>query len=141
MAVPLTDDSRVSIPSTVLSEISKLDSRQSKHVETELKKITAVDYTPSKLVYKQYGDLKVFRCGDEIRLFGVILEDIDVVNDFDHLVIFLDISEHDYTQAGVTKQQAREIQEAFSAIKSEDEFWEKLEGAVFDKEDIRSLFE
>jgi len=124
----------------VLSEIGALTRRKSEHVQTELEKITAAGYTPSKFVYKQYGDLKVFRCGGEVRLFGVILENVEVVNDFDHLVILLEVSEHDYQQAGVTRAQAREIQSTFGAIDSEMGFWDELDGAVFDEDDISSIF-
>jgi len=141
VAVPLDDKSRVSIPSSVLSEIAALTPRQAEHIQTELRKITAANYTPSKLVYKQYGDLKVFRCGDEMRLFGVILEDLDIVNKFDHLVILLEVSEHEYEQAGVSKHQARDIQQTFSHIDSKEEFWSRLNGAVFNENDINSLFD
>jgi hypothetical protein len=74
-------------------------------------------------------------------MFGVILENIEVVDEFDHLVILLEVSEHDYQQAGVTKTQAREIQRRFGTIESEDEFWDELEGSVFDYDDITSIFE
>ncbi|ERG92889.1 MAG: hypothetical protein J07HQW1_02938 [Haloquadratum walsbyi J07HQW1] len=141
MPVSLDDESRVSIPSSVLTEIAALTRTQSEHVQTELQKITSAGYTPSKFVYKQYGDLKVFRCGDDVRMFGVILENIEVVDEFDHLVILLEVSEHDYQQAGVTKTQAREIQRRFGTIESEDEFWDELEGSVFDYDDITSIFE
>lgn len=141
MAVPLDDESRVVIPKTVLSEIAKLTPHQSKLVQTELEKITAAEYTPAKLVYKQYGDLKVFRCGETLRLFGVILENIEAVDDFDHLVILLEISKHEYEQAGVTRQQAQEIQQTFSAIESEADFRAKLTGEILTEADIRSLFE
>lgn len=140
MAVPLDEESRVSIPASVLGEIADLTREQSKHVQTELKKITSAEYTPSKFVYKQYGDLKVFRCGDVVRIFGVILENLDIVDDFDHLVIVLEVSEHDYQQAGVTKEQAREIQRTFGDIDSEEAFWNELESAVFDETDIENVF-
>lgn len=74
-------------------------------------------------------------------MFGVILENIEVVDEFDHLVILLEVSEHDYQQAGVIKTQAREIQRRFGTIESEDEFWDELEGSVFDYDDITSIFE
>lgn len=141
MPVPLDDESRVSIPSAVLTEIAALTRTQSEHVQTELQKITSAGHTPSKFVYKQYGDLKVFRCGDEIRMFGVILENIEAVDDFDHLVILLEVSEHDYQQAGVTKTQAREIQRTFGTIESAEEFWNVLGGAIFDADDINNIFE
>lgn len=141
MPVPLDEDSRVSIPASVLTEIEALNRRQSEHVQTELEKITAAGYTPSKFVYKQYGDLKVFRCGDVMRLFGVILENVDVVDDFDHLVIVLEVTEHDYQQAGVTRTQAREIHSTFSSIDSEEAFRDELAGVVFDADDIRSIFD
>lgn len=141
MPVSLDHESRVSIPSSALTEIAALNRTQSEHVQTELQKITSAGHTPSKFVYKQYGDLKVFRCGDEVRMFGVILENIGVVDDFDHLVILLEISEHDYQQAGVSRTQAQEIQRAFGTIESEGEFWNELEGAVFDQDDINSLFD
>jgi hypothetical protein len=141
VVVPLDDESRVSIPASALAEIANLTRSQSKQVETELKKITSANYTPSKFVYKQYGDLKVFRCGDVVRIFGVILENLDVVDDFDHLVIILEVSEHDYQQAGVTKGQAREIQSVFGDIDSEEAFWNELEGTIFDQSDIRNIFD
>lgn len=78
----------------------------------------------------------MFRCGDEIRLFGVILEDIDVVESFDHLIILLEVSEHDYQQAGVTRRQAQEIQRTFTAIDTAAEFRSALDGAVLDADDI-----
>lgn len=140
MPVPLDEESRVTIPSSVLGEISRLDRSQSEHVQTELGKITSAGHTPSKFVYKQYGDLKVFRCGDEIRLFGVILENVDVVDSFDHLVILLEVSEHDYQQAGVTRRQAQEIQHTFATIDTETEFRSALEGAVLDADDIDDIF-
>lgn len=141
MPVPLDEESRVSIPTSVLTEIAGLSRTQSEHVQAELKKITSAGYTPSKFVYKQYGDLKVFRCGDEVRMFGVILENIEVVEDFDHLVILLEISEHDYQQAGVTKKQAQEIQQTFGRIDSKEAFWDELDGTVFDRKDIGSIFD
>ena len=141
MPVSLDDESRVSIPRSVLSEIAALNHTQSEHVQAELKKITAAGYTPTKFVYKQYGDLKVFRCGDEVRIFGIVLENIGVVGGFDHLVILLEVSEHDYQQAGVTKSQAQEMQQTFGRISSEEEFWDNLDGVVFDEDDIDELFE
>ena len=141
MPTSLSDDSRVSIPKSVLSEISRLSHTQSDQVHTELRKITSAGYTPTKFVYKQYGDLKVFRCGDEIRIFGVIIENIEVIDDFDHLVILLEISEHDYQQAGVTKSQAQEIQQTFGNIESETSFWNNLDGVVFDEDDINEIFD
>jgi len=139
--VSLDDASCVSIPASILSEIAQLNPDQSKHVQTELKKITSANYTPAKLVYEQYGDIKVFRCGDEMRLFGVVLENIDVVDEFDHLVILLGVSEHEYEQAGVTKKQAQEVQQAFGKVDSETAFWNQMNGRVFDEDDINSLFE
>ena len=141
MPVSLDDESRVSIPRSVLSEIAALNHTQSEHVQAELKKITAAGYTPTKFVYKQYGDLKVFRCGDEVRIFGIVLENIGVVEGFDHLVILLEVSEHDYQQAGVTKSQAQEMQQTFGRISSEEEFCDNLDGVVFDEDDIDELFE
>lgn len=141
MPVPLDEDARVSIPSSVLSELSALNRSQSEHVRTELRKITSAGHTPSKFVYKQYGDLKVFRCGDEVRLFGVILEDVAVVDEFDHLVVLIEVSEHDYEQAGVTKQQARELQETFASLDSAAEFWDELDGAVLDSSDLDAIFD
>lgn len=141
MPVSLDDESRVSIPRSVLSEIAALNHTQSEHVQAELKKITAAGYTPTKFVYKQYGDLKVFRCGDEVRIFGIVLENIGVVEGFDHLVILLEVSEHDYQQAGVTKSQAQEMQQTFGRISSEEEFWDNLDGVVFDEDDIDDLFQ
>jgi len=125
----------------VLTEIAALNRTQSEHVQTELQKITSAGYTPSRFVYKQYGDLKIFRCGDDVRMFGVILGNIEVVNDFDHLVILLEVSERDYQQAGVTKTQARAIQHRFGTVESEGKFWNALEGSVFDYDDITSIFE
>jgi hypothetical protein len=139
--VPLDEETRVSIPSSVLAEIAALSHSQSEHVQTELRKITAAGHTPSKFVYKQYGDLKVFRCGETVRLFGVILEHIDIVDSFDHLVILLEISEHDYHQAGVSKTQAQAIQHTFGALESEEAFWNELAGSVFDTADLDSIFE
>ncbi|MDG5821955.1 hypothetical protein, partial [Natronococcus sp. A-GB7] len=118
----MDDETRVSIPSATLSEIAALNQFQSEYVQTQLLKITEADYTPEKLVYKHYGDLKVFRCGGEVRLFGVILENISVVSDFDHLVILLEVSEHDYSQAGATKSEANRIQTKFGSIHTEEEF-------------------
>lgn len=141
MPVSLDDESRVSIPRAVLSEIAALNHTQSEHVQAELKKITAAGYTPTKFVYKQYGDLKVFRCGDEVRIFGIVLENIELVEGFDHLVILLEVSEHDYQQAGVTKSQAQDMQQTFGKISSEEEFWDNLDGIVFDEDDIDDLFE
>ena len=141
MPVSLDDESRVSIPRAVLSEIAALNHTQSEHVQAELKKITAAGYTPTKFVYKQYGDLKVFRCGDEVRIFGIVLENIELVEGFDHLVILLEVSEHEYQQAGVTKSQAQDMQQTFGKISSEEEFWDNLDGIVFDEDDIDDLFE
>lgn len=140
MVIPLGEDSCVSIPPTVLSEISELDRSQSEAVQAELEKITSAEHAPSKFIYKQYGDLKVFRCGSVIRLFGVVLENIELVDDFDHLVILLEVSEHDYDQAGASKKQAQSIQDAFGDIGSEQEFWDQLEGKVFDNSDISKIF-
>lgn len=141
MPVPLDEDSRVSIPASVLSEIAALTRQQSEHVQTELEKITTAGYTPSKLVYKQYGDLKVFRCGDQMRLFGVVLEHVAVVEDFDHLVILLEVSEHDYQQAGVTRKQAQEIHNTFASIDSEEAFRDLLDGVILDRNAISSIFD
>lgn len=140
MAIPLGEECRVSIPTSVLSEIAALTRDQSAHVQTELEKITTAGHTPSKFVYKQYGDLKVFRCGGEVRLFGVILEDVEAVDDFDHLVILLEVSEHEYSQAGVTRGQAQRIQQTFGSIESTEQFWNELDGRVFDADDISSIF-
>lgn len=140
MPVPLDEDSRVSIPTSVLGEIAELNRTQSKHVQTELKKIRSAGYTPSKFVYKQYGDLKVFRCGGAVRLFGVILENLTIVDEFDHLVILLEVSRHDYQQAGVTKSQAQSIQRRFATMESKTEFWNELDGTVLDENDISSIF-
>ena len=109
MAVSLGDENRVAIPHAVLGEIADLNRNQSEHVQTQLQQITEAGYTPAKLVYKQYGDLKVFRCGDEMRIFGVILENLTYISDFDHVVIVLDVSEHEYEKAGVEKRQARRL--------------------------------
>lgn len=141
MTVPLDEESRVSIPTSVLADIRALTRSQSEHVQTELEKITTAGHTPSKFVYKQYGDLKVFRCGDTVRMFGVILEYFDIVEAFDHLVILLTVTDHEYQQAGVTKSQARDIQRTFSEIESESEFYVTLDGGVFDSDDISSIFD
>lgn len=141
MPVPLGEETRVSIPTSVLSEISDLTRDMSEQVQTELEKITLADHTPTKFVYKQYGDLKVFRCGDVVRLFGVILENVDLVDEFDHLVILLEVVEHDYHHAGVTKEQARDIQSKFGSIDSAEEFRNELDGTVFDENDINSIFQ
>lgn len=141
MTVPLDEESCVSIPTSVLADIGALTRSQSEHVQTELEKITTAGHTPSKFVYKQYGDLKVFRCGNTVRLFGVILEYLDFVEDFDHLVILLAVTDHEYQQAGVTKTQAREIQRTFNGIESESEFYDALDGGVFDADDISSIFD
>lgn len=103
--------------------------------------MTTAEYSPTEFVYKQYGDLKVFRCGDEVRLFGVILEQLAVFDGFDHLVIVLEVSEHDYDQAGVTRGQAQELQETFASIDTRTEFREELTGAVFGSDQIDAIFE
>jgi len=74
-------------------------------------------------------------------MFGVVIENIDIVDSFDHLVIVLEISDHDYHQAGVSKTQARAIQNTFGALDSTEAFWNELEGAVFDTTDLDSIFE
>lgn len=137
MPFSLDDETRVSIPSSTINEIASLNRDQSEYVQTQLLKITEAGYTPDKLVYKHYGDLKVFRCGGEMRLFGVILENISVVPDLDHVVILLEVSEHEYDQAGVEKSQARRLQSEFSGIQSQQEFYHKLDGKLFSSDDIR----
>lgn len=112
---------------------------QAEHVQTQLVEIAEVGYTPTKLVYKQYGDLKVFRCGDEMRLFGVILEHLTYCSDFDHLVIVLDVSAHEYQRAGEIKQQARRLQKKFAAIDSEAALYSELDGTLFDAADVREF--
>ncbi|WP_277556193.1 hypothetical protein [Halobaculum limi] len=142
MAIPLDETCCVSIPRSVLGEIAALTRSQSEHVQTELTKLTAADHSPTHFVYKQYGDLKVFRCGGEMRLFGVILENIDIDGiGFDHLVLLLEVSEHDYDQAGVSRGQARKLQGKFGSLDSAEEFWEMLDGAVFDEDEIASIFD
>jgi len=139
VAFSLDDETRVSIPSSVLTEIASLNRNQSEYVQTQLLKITEAGYTPDKLVYKQYGDLKVFRCGGEMRLFGVIIENISVVSTIDHVVILLAVSEHEYEQAGVEKSQARRLQSEFAAIQTENEFYERLNGRLFDSDDVKEF--
>ena len=139
MPVSLGDENRVAIPHSVLGKIADLTQNQSEHVQTQLLAITEADYTPTKLVYKQYGDLKVFRCGDEMRLFGVILENLTYLSEFDHLVIVLDVSEHEYTRAGVKKQQARRLQGTYSSIESAETFYDELDGELLDASDVRRL--
>ncbi|WP_132058639.1 hypothetical protein [Halorussus amylolyticus] len=112
---------------------------QSDHVQTQLLEITEAGYTPTKLVYKQYGDLKVFRCGDEMRLFGVVLEDLTYLSEFDHLVILLSVSEHEYERAGVEKRRARQLQTRYAAIDSEADFYEELDGEVFGSREVREF--
>jgi len=139
VAFSLDDNTRVSIPSSVIAEIASLNRDQSEYVQTQLIKITEAGFSPDKLVYKHYGDLKVFRCGGEMRLFGVILENISVVSDIDHVVILLEVSEHDYRQAGVEKRQARRLQSKFAAIQTEQEFYDQLEGKLFTSDDVEQF--
>lgn len=139
MAVSLDDENRVAIPPSVLGEIADLNRNQSEHVQTQLRQITEAGYTPAKLVYKQYGDLKVFRCGDEMRIFGVILENLTYVSGFDHVVIVLDTSEHEYENAGVEKRQARRLQSKYAGIDSEEDFYRELDGELFDASDVRQF--
>lgn len=139
MAVSLNDDNRVAIPPSVLGEIAELTRTQSEHVQTQLQQITESGYTPAKLVYKQYGDLKVFRCGDEMRLFGVILENLTYVSDFDHVVIVLDVSEHEYGKAGVEKGRAKRLQDKYANIESEETFYQQLDGELFDTSDVKQF--
>lgn len=137
MPVSLGEENGVVIPPTVLGEITDLTRDQSEHVQTQLLEITEAGYTPTKLVYKQYGDLKVFRCGDEMRIFGVILENLTYLSDFDNVVILLNVSEHEYEKAGVEKRQARQLQRRYATIESEAEFYDELTGEVFDASDVR----
>lgn len=135
----LGDETRVSIPPTALEGIADLTDEQTGHVLTELVKIAEADYTPTALVYKQYGDLKVFRCGDEMRLFGVIIENLGPYAEFDHLVVLLAVSEHEYKHAGVSKAQARRLQERFTEISSRGEFEQRVSGKLFTAEELRNL--
>lgn len=139
MPVSLDEETRVGIPSSVLGEIASLTRQQSEHVQTQLLKITEANYTPDRLVYKHYGDLKVFRCGAEMRLFGVILEDVSVVPGVDHVVVLLEVSEHEYEQAGVNKIQARRLQTRFAEVQSEDEFRDELDAKLFDATEVRQF--
>ena len=137
MPVSLDDENGVVIPPAVLSEIDDLTRDQSEHVQTQLLEITKAGYTPTKLVYKQYGDLKVFRCGDEMRIFGVILESLTYLSNFDHVVILLNVSEHEYEKAGVNKRQARRLQSRYATVESEESFYDELTGEIFDVSDVR----
>lgn len=141
MAVSLDDENRVAIPPSVLGKIANLNRDQSEHVQTQLRQITEAEYTPAKLIYKQYGDLKVFRCGDEMRIFGVILENLEYVSSFDHVVIVLDTSEHEYGNAGVEKRQARRLQSKYAGLESEEAFYRELDGELFDASDVRQFLE
>jgi hypothetical protein len=127
----------VVIPPTILSKIADLTREQSEHVQTQLLEITEAGYTPTKLVYKQYGDLKVFRCGDEMRVLGVILEELSYLSNFDHVVILLDVSEHEYEKAGVDKRQARRLQNTYATIESKEAFYDELTGEIFNSSDVR----
>ena len=137
MPVSLGEKNGVVIPPAVLGEIADLTRNQSEHVQTQLLEITEAGYTPTKLVYKQYGDLKVFRCGDEMRLFGVIIENLTYLSDFDHIVILLNVSEHEYERAGIDKRQARRLQSTYAAIESAEAFYDELTGEVFDASAVR----
>lgn len=137
MPVTLGEENGVVIPPATLGKIADLTRGQSEHVQTQLLEITEAGYTPTKLVYKQYGDLKIFRCGDEMRIFGVILENLTYLSDFDHVVILLNISAHEYEKAGVDKRQARRLQSTYSAIESEEAFYDELSGEIFDTSDVR----
>lgn len=139
MPIGLDDENRVAIPPSVLGRIADLNRNKSEHVRTQLQQITEAGYTPTKLVYKQYGDLKVFRCGDEMRVFGVILEDLTYVSEFDHVVIVLDVSDHGYESAGVEKRQARRLQSKYAEIESERELYRELDGELFDASDVREF--
>lgn len=137
--VSLSDENRVAIPLTVLEQIEDLYPEQAEHVQTQLLEITEAGYTPEKLVYKQYGDLKVFRCGDEMRIFGVILENLAYLEEFDHLVLVIHVSEHDYDRAGVQRKQAQRLQQKYSSIDSREDFYEKLDGVLLDSKDLSGL--
>lgn len=139
MPVSLSDENRVAVPPSVLDEVAGLTREMSEHVQTQLLEITEAGYTPEKLVYKQYGDLKVFRCGDEMRIFGVVLEGLSYLSAFDNVVIVLSVSEHDYQTAGVDRRQARTLQSTFGEIDSEEEFYEKLNGTLLDSSDVAEL--
>ncbi|USZ67927.1 hypothetical protein NGM10_14485 [Halorussus salilacus] len=139
MPVSLDEENRIAIPPSVLGEISDLTREQSEYVQTQLLEITEAGYTPTKLVYKQYGDLKVFRCGDEMRIFGVILQNLAYLSDFDNVVILLGVSEHEYEKAGVEKRQARCVQSRYANIGSEEAFYEELTGELFDTSDVRQF--
>lgn len=123
----------------MLTKITQLNTDQSEAVQTELVKLADSDYSPSNLIYKHYGDLKVFRCGGEMRVFGVILENLSYISDFDNLVIVIHVSEHDYNQAGVQKSQARKLQAKYGGIDSESEFYNKLDGVLLEASDLREL--
>jgi hypothetical protein len=135
--VSLGKENGVVIPPTILSKIADLTREQSEHVQTQLLEITEAGYTPTKLVYKQYGDLKVFRCGDEMRVLGVILEELSYLSNFDHVVILLDVSEHEYEKAGVDKRQARRLQNTYATIESKEAFYDELTGEIFNSSDVR----
>lgn len=139
MPVSLDEENRVAIPPSVLDEIGELLRERSEQVQTQLLEITEAGYTPTKLVYKQYGDLKVFRCGSEMRLFGVILENLTYLSEFDHLVILLGVSEHEYEKAGIEKRQARRLQNRYANIESDDAFYDELDGDLFDASDVRQF--
>lgn len=139
MPVSLDNENRIAIPPSVLGTIAGLNRTQSEHVQTQFHQITEAGYTPTKLVYKQYGDLKVFRCGGEMRVFGVILENLAYLSDFDHLVIVLAVSEHEYESAGVERRQAQRLQARYATINSEDEFYNELDGELFDSSKVAEL--
>lgn len=137
MPVSLDKENGVVIPPTILSKIADLTREQSEHVQTQLLEITEAGYTPTKLVYKQYGDLKVFRCGDEMRVLGVILEELSYLSNFDHVVILLNVSEHEYEKAGVDKRQARRLQNTYATIESKEAFYDELTGEISNSSDVR----
>jgi hypothetical protein len=89
-------------------------------------------------VYKGYGDLKVFRCGDKMRIFGVVVEDISVVS-FDNLVVILEISEHEYESAGITREQADDLAREYGQATTETEFFDVLDARILDAGDLREL--
>lgn len=139
MAIPLGEECRVSLTPPVLGSIAQLSKTQAEHVQTELCQIVRAGHTPKSLEYKSYGDLSVFRCGDEMRLFGVVLEYVEFMDSFDHLVIIFEVSVHDYDKAGVSRKQAQGLIERFSDIETKQEFYKQLRGDVFDESDILEL--
>lgn len=141
MAIPLDTETRIALTPTATSEISNCLSWQKESVHTQLVKIARADHTPDSFVYKQYGDLKVFRCGDVMRLFGVIVENLGSYVEYDHLVIILEVSDHDYDGAGATKQQARALQKRIHDVTSESDLESVVSGKIFTAREIEDLID